>query len=279
MRRTARTCAANDSASVRPTASTSSGARGVGGQHGVGVDVVVAVGPAAQRLGAGLGVELHAPRRPDPERLVRVHGRRRQPDRAARQVDDGVRVHARLRGAVPAVRERRDGSDDRVTGGLGAPAHVDEPGLAPGRGRDLHAAATRDGEQLGAEADAERRDALGARVGEQRAQLGQPRGAGVVVRRHVPAEDDEAVADLVGDGHALTGERRDDAQLDVAEPLAEAVEGDVGRALDDGDDRATVAVQGDGHAETVPPSGGPSTGNGRPICPPCRSIVHICPAG
>ena len=82
---------------------------GVGGQHGVGVDVVVRCRPRPRSVSgpaSGWNCTPHA--EPDPERLVRVHGRRRQPHRAARQVDDGVRVHARLRGAVPVVGQGRD---------------------------------------------------------------------------------------------------------------------------------------------------------------------------
>ena len=151
-------------------------ARGVGGEHGVGVDVVVPVGPAAQR-------RPRRPRggtaRPTPSRSGTPGTGTWATTRARPRRGAGRRPRPRACSAAAcctAVRQRRDGADDGVAGRLGTPAHVDDAGLAPGRGRHLHAAAAGCGEQLGAEADAERGDALGARVGQQRAQLGQPRG-------------------------------------------------------------------------------------------------------
>ncbi len=196
-------------------------------------------GPGLVRRQRHLGVELHAPGgRADAERLVRVRAGLGQPDRARRQLDDRVAVHA---GAGEGVGQA---AHQRVDGRLRAPADVDHPGL-DAAGADLDPAAARLAEQLRAEADAEGRHRVLDRADQQRPHRGQPGHPVVVVRAHRATEDQQPVLrDALGDGVPLVRAAEGELDAGLLEPGAEAVEGAGGLVLhhEQGRHAPTLAV-------------------------------------
>ena len=203
--------------------------------------------PAGQPFGAGLGVELDAPRAlADPEGLVRagvglgqVHGVRRQRDDLVAMVLDGRE-------------DRRQPPEQRVVLGRGQPPDAYRTVLrSPRVGDDRAARDVR--EELGTEADAEQRDAVGHRGPGQRALGRQPRRPLVGIRHDAAPQEEDAVVPGRGVG--------DVGAVDDLEPDARLLEpaGEAGRAA-----VRVVAHREDDRCGRVRPRHRPPPRPGRP---------------